>query len=49
MGKAKEMERSRWVEELETQDAKGNENVFKIAKSLVEKNKEIKMWWVEDV
>jgi len=31
IGKTKEMERSCWVEELETQDAKGKEKVFKIA------------------
>ena len=41
IGKAKETERSRWVEELETQDAKGKEKVFKMAKILVEKNKDV--------
>ena len=32
IGKAKETEGSRWVEELETQDAKGKEKVFKMYK-----------------
>ena len=41
IGKAKETERSRWVDELETQDAKGREKVFKMAKILVEKNKDV--------
>ena len=41
IGKAKETERSRWVEELETQDSKGKEKVFKMAKLLVEKNKDV--------
>ena len=33
--------RSRWVDELETQDTKGKEKVFKMAKILVEKNKDV--------
>lgn len=41
IGRAKEKERSRWVDELETQDAKGKEKVFKMAKLLVEKNKDV--------
>ena len=46
IGKATEMERSRWVEELETQDAKGKEKVFKMQRYWWRK---IKMWWAEGV
>ena len=31
-GKVKKIERSLWVDELETHDAKGKEKVFKMAK-----------------
>ena len=41
IGKAKEAERSRWVDELETQDRKGKEKVFKMAKILAERNKDV--------
>ena len=46
IGKAKETERSRWVEELETQDSKGKIKYSKWQRYWWRK---IKMWWVDGV